>query len=58
MQHQKRKSQGLRLGECAGKIPLLISLSLKTSDDSCIDIRAVWAVTDLLKPDIESFFIY
>jgi hypothetical protein len=40
------KSQGLRSGECAGQISLLIILSPKTLDKACIDIRALWAVAE------------
>jgi hypothetical protein len=35
---QKKKSQGLRSGEHASQIPLLIILSLKISDKAYIDI--------------------
>jgi hypothetical protein len=38
---RRKKSQGLRSGERAGQMPLLIILSPKTSDNACIDIRAV-----------------
>jgi hypothetical protein len=37
------------LGELAGQMPLLITLSPKISDQICVDIHAVWAVA-------ESFF--
>jgi hypothetical protein len=43
---RRKKLQGLRSGERAGQIPLLIILSSKTSDKACIDIRAVWAVAE------------
>jgi hypothetical protein len=39
---RRKKSQGLRSGEHAGQIPLLIILFPKTSDKDCTDIRAVW----------------
>jgi hypothetical protein len=45
-QPQRKKSQGLRSGERAGQMPLLIILSPETSDKAFIDIRAVWAVSE------------
>jgi hypothetical protein len=45
-QPQKKKSQGLRSGEHAGQISLLIILSPKTSNKTCIDTCAVWAVAE------------
>jgi hypothetical protein len=45
-QSQKKKSQGLRLAERAGQIPLLIILFPKASDKACLDIRAVWAAAE------------
>jgi hypothetical protein len=38
---RRKRSLGLRAGECAGQIPLLIILSPKTSDKACIGIYAV-----------------
>jgi hypothetical protein len=37
----EEKSLGLRLGELAGQMPLLITLSPKISDQICVDIHAV-----------------
>jgi hypothetical protein len=34
---RRKKSQGLRSGECTSQIPLLVILSLKTTDKVCID---------------------
>jgi hypothetical protein len=52
----EEKSQGLRFGERAGQIPLLINLTPKTSDKACIDMCSVGSSRTLLKPAIESSY--
>jgi hypothetical protein len=43
---RRKKSQGLRSGENADQISLLIILSPKTSDKACVDICVVWALAE------------
>jgi hypothetical protein len=43
----KEKITRIKIGERARQIPLLIILSLKSSDKACTDIRAVWVLANL-----------
>jgi hypothetical protein len=43
---RRKKSRGLKSGELASQISLLIILSPKTLDKACIYTRAMWAVAE------------